>query len=59
MLTLLMGFALIAVGLAAITGRAMLRSRRMPGVFMPILGGVAIVLGIISLASVSFVWIGA
>ena len=53
--TLLMGFALIAVGLAAITGRALLRSRRMPGVFMPILGGVAIVLGIISLASVSFV----
>ncbi|MDJ0653176.1 MAG: SPFH domain-containing protein [Xanthomonadales bacterium] len=59
MLTLLLGFALIALGLAAMTGRLLLKSRRLPSVATPVFGSLSIAFGVLSLASVSFVWIGA
>ena len=59
MLTLLLGFTLIALGLAAFTGRLFWQPPRLPALATPLGGLIAMVLGAMSLASVSFVWIDA
>jgi hypothetical protein len=45
MLTLLLGFTLIALGLAAFTGRLFWQPKRLPALATPLGGMVAMVLG--------------
>ncbi|MEM9305451.1 MAG: SPFH domain-containing protein [Pseudomonadota bacterium] len=59
MLKLVLGVVLIALGIAALTGRLLWRPKNVPAFVIPAGGMVAMLAGIMSLASVSFVWVGA